>query len=116
MTRDELRELACAFDADVLRAIVAHADGAIAMAEGRPQRAIDPLRSAFRLWEQLDAPYEAARARVLIGHACRALGDDDAAALELDAARAVFERLAARRDSARLDVLARRRDPRHGRP
>ncbi len=106
VTRDELRELACAFDADVLRAIVAHADGAIAMAEGRPQRAIDPLRSAFRLWEQLDAPYEAARARVLIGHACRALGDDDAAALELDAARAVFERLAARRDLARLDVPA----------
>jgi DNA-binding CsgD family transcriptional regulator len=104
LARDELRQLGCAFDSDVLRATVAQADGAIAMAEGRPQRAIDPLRAAFQLWEQLDVPYEAARVRALIGHACRALGDNEAAALEWDAARAVFERLAAQRDLARLDV------------
>ena len=42
--------------------------------------------------------------RVLIGHACRALGDDEAAELEHEAARSVFERLGARPDLARLDA------------
>jgi ATP/maltotriose-dependent transcriptional regulator MalT len=101
---DELRELAHAFDADMLRALAAQARGAIAIAEDLPQAAVDPLRFAFRLWERLDAPYEAARVRVLIAQACRALGDDEAAALELDAARAVFARLGARPDLARLDA------------
>jgi DNA-binding NarL/FixJ family response regulator len=111
---DELRALADAFDTDVLRAIAAHAEGAIASAEGRPQAAIEPLRLAFRLWGQLEAPYEAARVRVLIAEACRALNDDDAAALELTAARAAFERLGARPDLARL-AAPRRPRPSNGR-
>ena len=41
---------------------------------------------------------------MLIGHACRALGDDEAAGLELDAARSIFERLGARPDLARVDA------------
>ena len=49
--------------------------------------------------------YEAARTRVLLGTACRHLGDDDAAALELDAARAIFEELGARPDLARVESL-----------
>jgi ATP/maltotriose-dependent transcriptional regulator MalT len=101
--RDELRALAQAFDTDVLRAVVAQADGGIALAEGHPHAALDPLRHAFELWMRLEAPYEAARVRVLIGRACRALGDEEAAALEHQAARAVFERLEARPDLARLD-------------
>jgi ATP/maltotriose-dependent transcriptional regulator MalT len=102
--RDELRELAQAFDADALRAVVAQADGAIALGEGHPHAALDPLRSAFELWERLEAPCEAARVRVLIGHACRALGDAEAAELEHHAARSVFERLGARPDLAWLDA------------
>jgi DNA-binding CsgD family transcriptional regulator len=105
---DELRQLAEAFDTDVLRAVVAQADGAIACAEGRPGAAIDPLRRAFWLWEQLEAPYDAARVRVLLGHACQALDDHDAAALELAAAKAAFERLGARPDLARLALPPRR--------
>ena len=50
-------------------------------------------------------PYEAARSRVQIGLACRLLGDHDAAAFEMDAARAVFERLGARTDLARVERL-----------
>ena len=42
--------------------------------------------------------------RVLIGQACRALGDDEAAGLEFDAARSVFDRLGAQPDLARLDA------------
>jgi DNA-binding NarL/FixJ family response regulator len=51
-------------------------------------------------------PYDVARARVAISLACRALGDRDAAEVELDSARLVFERLAARPDADRLATLA----------
>ena len=40
---------------------------------------------------------------MLVGEACRALGDEDAAALELEAARGIFERLGAKPDLARLE-------------
>jgi DNA-binding CsgD family transcriptional regulator len=103
-TRDELRSLADAFDTDVLRAIVAQADGAIAIAHGHAHEALAPLRRAFDLWERLEAPYEAARVRALTARACEAIGDDEAAALELEAARAVFERLGAQPDLTRLDA------------
>ena len=51
-----------------------------------------------------DAPYEAARARVVVAMACRALGDEDAARMELDAARQVFDRLSAGPDLARVEA------------
>lgn len=49
-------------------------------------------------------PYESARARVLIGRACRALGDSDTADMHLEAAAVVFQRLGAAAD---LDELER---------
>ena len=64
------------------------------------------LRRAWRGWHELEAPYEAARARVLLALACRALGDDDAAAMELDAARGRFRQLGAAPDLARVDALS----------
>jgi DNA-binding NarL/FixJ family response regulator len=64
------------------------------------------LRAASRRWHELEVPCEAARAGVLVGLACRGLGDDDAAGLELAAAREVLERLGAAPDLARLDRLA----------
>jgi DNA-binding NarL/FixJ family response regulator len=96
--------LANAFDTDGLRAVVAQGDGAIALADGRAHMALDPLRYAFEQWERLDAPYESARVRVLIGYACRALGDEEAAELEHQAARSVFQRLGAQPDVDRLDA------------
>ena len=62
------------------------------------------LRPRLAGWQALDAPYEAARVRVLIGIACRELGDEDAAALELDAAAAVFRQLGAAPDLARVEA------------
>jgi DNA-binding NarL/FixJ family response regulator len=53
----------------------------------------------------LAAPYEAARARLLIGLACGQLGDDDTAAMELGAARETFVDLGATPDLARVDEL-----------
>jgi ATP/maltotriose-dependent transcriptional regulator MalT len=104
--RNELSELAGMFDSDVLRAIVAQGDGAIALAENDARAALEPLRHAFELWNALESTYEAARVRVLIAAACGALGDDDCATLEREAARAVFTRLGARPDLAGLDATA----------
>lgn len=48
---------------------------------------------------------ELARTRVLIGRACRQLGDDDTAVLELEAARSAFEALGAAPELAALKSL-----------
>jgi DNA-binding NarL/FixJ family response regulator len=45
---------------------------------------------------------------VQLALACRALGDDDTANLELDTARRVFDELGATPDVVRIDVLAGR--------
>jgi ATP/maltotriose-dependent transcriptional regulator MalT len=108
----ELEELAKTYESPMLGAITAHARGAVALAEGDPQSALVSLREAWRVWLELDAPYEAARARVLVAQACSVLGDEDAAALELAAAREVFEQLGASPDLAQLD--AKTPSDRHG--
>src|SRR5262249_7983718 len=66
--------------------------------------ALASLRRAQRLWLELDAPYEVARTRELIAHACAALGDEEAAALELGAAQELYERLGAGPDLARVST------------
>jgi DNA-binding NarL/FixJ family response regulator len=85
--------------------MAAHAGGLLGLAEGDAARALAGARRAWSMWQQLDAPYEAARARVVVALACRALGDEDAARMELDAARQVFERLSAGPDLARVEAL-----------
>jgi DNA-binding NarL/FixJ family response regulator len=45
------------------------------------------------IWQRLDVPFEAARTRILIGSASRKVGDEDAARMELDAARSLLEQL-----------------------
>ena len=69
--------------------------------------ALATLRAAWRGWHQLDVPHHAARVRVLLAMTCRDLGDDDAAEMELDAARRVFAALGAAPDLARVAVLTR---------
>ncbi|MGH3127063.1 MAG: LuxR C-terminal-related transcriptional regulator [Gaiellaceae bacterium] len=101
----ELEELAERFESAMLGAMVAHARGAVHLAQGDPPAALGPLRLALGIWRELEAPYEVARTRELIGLACRTLGDDEAASLELDAARATFEKLKATPDAARLAAL-----------
>src|SRR6185295_14162824 len=75
------------------------------LAEGDAQAALSALRRAFEVWQRIGAPYAAARVRVLIGLACRALGDEDGASLEIGAAKSVFEQLGATPDLARLESL-----------
>src|SRR5688572_20143049 len=59
--------------ATVLGALAAaHVDGAIALAEGDAQAALGPLRNVFEAWQQIEAPYLAARVRVQVGRQPRA--------------------------------------------
>ncbi len=102
----ELSELSELYESGMLQAMLAHARGAVELAEGDARAGLVTLRRAWQLWQELGAPYEAARARVLVGLACRALGDGEAAALELQAARDVFEELGAAPDRAWVDSLA----------
>jgi DNA-binding CsgD family transcriptional regulator len=101
-----LEELSEGHEGGMRAAQVAQVRGAVELVGGDARAALVALRHAWQGWQELDAPYEAARARVLLGLACRALGDDDAAALELAAARGVFAELGAAPDLARVELLA----------
>ena len=90
----------------MLGAMVADARGAVALAGGDAWGALAELRQACQAWQELGAPYESARSRVLVGLACRELGDTDAGELELEAARHTFRELGAAPDLARTEELA----------
>jgi ATP/maltotriose-dependent transcriptional regulator MalT len=98
----ELKALAERFESAMLSAMVAHARGAVTLAEGDAGAALATLRSAQQVWLKLNAPYELARTRALVAQACAAVGDEDAARRELAAARGIFEELGAAPDLARL--------------
>jgi DNA-binding CsgD family transcriptional regulator len=104
---DELSEIAATLDAPFVQAVSAHATGAVLLGEGDARGALAALRRAWATWQEIEAPYEAARVRVLIGRACRELGDEDTAAMELDEARRVFGQLGAAPDLAWVEALAR---------
>jgi len=103
---DELCEIAEAFGSPYLRAKASYAVGSVLVAEGEHQKAVGRLREACATLRELDAPYEGACARVLVGVVCRELGDLDGADVEWQAARHVFEALGAAPDVARLDAMA----------
>ena len=98
----ELDALAETMGTALLGAAAAQARGAMLLADGDPRAALAPLRAAATAWVELDAPYEGARVRELLGRACGALGDEDSAAMERDAAREAYARLGAADDVARL--------------
>ena len=103
----ELTAIADRPDAPPLRRAVAeHARGAVLLAEGAAGEALPLLRAAAQRWRALSMPYDVARAGVRVALACRALGDEDAARLELDVACAAFEQLGARTDLAEARALA----------
>lgn len=106
----ELEKLAAAMNAQFLRASSAHAAGALLVAEGNAQAGLAPLREAWAAWQQLEAPYESAQVRVLIGRACRSLGDEETARSHYDAAARAFERLGAAPDLADLKQQAKALD------
>jgi len=88
----------------------------VRLAEGDAQAALALLREAWTAWQQLDAPYESARVRVLIGRACRTLGDEETVQSHQEAAARTFDRLGAAPALAELERPVERRDPVPGHP
>ena len=103
---DELTRIADEVAAPVLLIMAEYARGAVLLAAGECRAALEALRDAGEGWHSVQARYDGARARVLIGLARRRLGDEDTGQLELDGARTVFVELGATPDIERLDRLA----------
>jgi len=88
-----------------LAAMADYARGAVQLADGDARTALVALRHACEAWQELGAPRETARTRVLVGQACASLGDLDTAAMELEAARETFAKLGAAPELARVEAL-----------
>lgn len=99
---DELEGMARTVDTPYLHAVASLAAGAVLLAEGDPSSALTRLRESATAWRDLEAPYEVAQTQALAAQACRALGDENTAAMELAVARATYERLGALPDLRRL--------------
>jgi tRNA A-37 threonylcarbamoyl transferase component Bud32/tetratricopeptide (TPR) repeat protein len=97
----ELATIAERFQGPAPRAAAACAQGAVLLADEQAEQAAKVLREGCQLWLESEAPYEAARARMLLADALGALGDQEASLLELSAARETFERMGALPDSER---------------
>jgi DNA-binding NarL/FixJ family response regulator len=103
----ELEDIADALDAPLARALFAQSIGCVLLTEGDLRAGLESLQGARALWLELAAPYEAARVRVRIARACRALGDRDTERMETEAARATFEELGAAPEIERLSALSK---------
>lgn len=103
----ELDETAGLLSSLLLQALAAQARGRLAFADGDLYTALAAFRRACRQFLEVEAPYHAARARESMALACREVGDDEAAELELEAAQSAFKALGAAPDLARIDALRR---------
>jgi DNA-binding CsgD family transcriptional regulator/tetratricopeptide (TPR) repeat protein len=101
----ELASIAAVYSTPGVQAELAAARGAVALSDGDLATALPLLRNAARFWREIDAPHAVATVSVLIGLACRAVGDEEAAEVELTSARSTFARLGARPDVHRVDEL-----------
>jgi hypothetical protein len=102
---DELEQVARRFQSKALLAGAALARGRVKLAEGDADDAQRLCTDAARLWAEVGAPYEAARARLSLAEALRSSGSDQRASLEQRSAWAALERL---RDSQAADAPALR--------
>ena len=101
----ELDALAVTFGTAAMDAIAGTARAALQLADGDAMSAERSISAGLRQWQELEMPYDVAKARVLLAAALRAQGDEAAAKLELRAARSTFERLGARLDIRRASDL-----------
>jgi len=101
---DELSKIALEFQANYLDAVACYAQGSILLATEEIHAALEKLRESWTLFNEIEAVYESARARVLIGRTCQLLGDQDTANMEFEAAQNIFKQLGARPDLELLDA------------
>jgi DNA-binding NarL/FixJ family response regulator len=106
---EDLAALAADVDTSLLHGLAQYTVGTVLLAENEPRAAFAALQEACLRWQDVAAPYELARTRIAAALACRALGDDDSAEMELEAARETFARLGAGPDLTRVDALLGRR-------
>jgi ATP/maltotriose-dependent transcriptional regulator MalT len=92
---EELASLCASIDMPMLHALAEQSEASVLFHEGDPAAALILVRRAWSRWLSLDAPFEAARCRALMARLCTALGDEESAQLEREAARAVFHELGA---------------------
>jgi DNA-binding NarL/FixJ family response regulator len=102
----ELVTIAETLGTPALRAAAERARGSVLLAQGDGQEALAALDIAGQVWRDLEVPYEVARVRVLMGLACRLLGDHEGAQMEWNAARTAFGQLGAAPDLATLETLS----------
>jgi hypothetical protein len=101
----DLAEIATDVGVPFLHAVSAHATDAVRLAGGDPRAALTELRWAWKVWQELGAPYGAARARVLMGFGVPSAGRRGRRCYEPPAGRP----LAARRGSpVRCGITAAR--------
>ena len=98
---DELQEIVGRFPSKALRAGAVVARGSVQLADGDPSSATASFEEGVRLWHEIDAPFEAARARMGLAEAYGAIGNHERSSLERAAARSAFERLGATLDARR---------------
>ena len=87
---DELKLAAARFRSKGLVAGATLAEARVLLAEGDPVGGERLFSEAARLWNEVGAPYEAARAHSGLAEALRAGGSEHQADLELEAARTLF--------------------------
>ncbi len=102
---DELGATAERFGVPGLLAAAHHARGHALLSGDDPASAGPVLQAAARTWAGLDAPYEAARSRALLGRALVAAGDEESGLAELEEARRTFAALGARPDLRAVAAL-----------
>ena len=112
----ELEQIASLFEGAAWEATALTCRGSVDLSDGRPEAAIEALERAWRLWQEIELPYEAAQARTLLGRARRAMGDETGAMLEFRSARSAFEHLGAASDLRSLGDLGVTDAPRAGEP
>ena len=108
---DELAEIASLFGNPAIRAMAAYARATVELASGQVVEALSQARESTRLWSDIGAPYEAARARVLVARALRELGDEDSATGELAVAGRAFAEVGAAPAAQEVDKLLGRARP-----
>lgn len=102
---DELSKIASQFHANYLNAIARYTEGSLLLATEETHPALEKLLESWSLFNKIEAAYESAKTRVLIGQACQKLGDRDTADMEFESARHIFKQLGAAPDLDRLDAL-----------
>ncbi|HUP87339.1 MAG TPA: response regulator transcription factor [Acidimicrobiales bacterium] len=104
---DELDAVAAVYQSSGLQATAKRCRGATMLANGLVEEALSTLRTACSGWTELEAPYDCAKVRLLLGRTYRQLGDFESSNREFDAARVVFEQLGAALDSAQAGAERR---------